>query len=650
MKMNRSRLLALSLCLITLSSQVAAQQQQPKPQGRTNARAAAADPNEEARRQVAVSLLTQLAEEARSYQDMTLRARVQARAADSLWTSDQERARQLFRRAWDAADAVDRESLRKLEEERQRQLRQSGRAAIFSSPKNIRGEVLRMAAKRDRALAEEFLGKLADATEREAEDASSASNNNQAQQQQQQTTPDPASPPSEVSQRLRLARQLLEEGNVELAIQFADRALDRVTASGINFLSALREKNPAAADQRFTALLARAAADPSSDATHVSVLSSYVFTPFLIIIVRGNGSNQSMQEREHITPPANMPPQVRAAFFRTAAQILLRPVPQPDQDHTLAGRSGLYFTLARLAPLFDQYAQNFAPEIHAQMSALAPDAPESLRNGANRLLTRGIAPEAQSRDESMEAAELAERAATPEQRNWLYARAALAAAQRGDAHARDFVEKIENPDIRNQLRPYVDFELVNYAIQQKQADEALRFAHAGELTNVQRAWALMEVVRLLKQSEPARAAQVLEEAAAEARRIGGGDPDRARALTGIASRMFEINKGRAWEAIAEAIKAANSNSEFTGEDAEITARFSLPNFGTSVSSSSVDWFDVRGIFASLAKEDLYRAIELAKSYTSDAPRAAAILAIARAVLNVNAPRSTQRTQEIRQTN
>lgn len=649
--MNRSRLFALSLCLITLSSQVAAQQQQPKPQGRTNARAASTDPNEEARRQVAVSLLTQLAEEARSYQDMTLRARVQARAADSLWTSDQERARQLFRRAWDAADAVDRESLRQFEEERQRQIRQGGRAAIFSSPKNIRGEVLRMAAKRDRALAEEFLGKLADATEREAEDASSASSNNQAQQQQQQqTTPDPTSPPSEVSQRLRLARQLLEEGNTDLAIQFADRALDRVTASGINFLSALREKNPAAADQRFMALLARAAADPSSDATHVSVLSSYVFTPFLIIIVRGNGSNQSMQEREHITPPANMSPQVRTAFFRTAAQILLRPVPQPDQDHTLAGRSGLYFTMARLAPLFDQYAQNFAPEIHAQMSALAPDAPETLRNGANRLLTRGIAPEAESRDESMEAAELAERAATPEQRNGFYARAALVAAQRGDAHARDFVEKIENPEIRNQLRPYVDFELVNYAIQQKQADEALRFAHAGELTNVQRAWALMEVVRLLKQSEPARAAQVLEEAAAEARRIGGGDPDRARALTGIASRMFEINKSRAWEAIAEAIKAANSNSEFTGEDAEIMARFTLPNFGSSATSFTADWFDVRGIFASLAKEDLYRAIELAKSYTSDAPRAAAILAIARAVLNVNAPRQTQRTQEIRQTN
>ncbi|OLE52758.1 MAG: hypothetical protein AUG51_16385 [Acidobacteria bacterium 13_1_20CM_3_53_8] len=633
--------------MLTLSSQTLAQSQQAKPNGRTAARTVA-DPNEEARRQVAISLLTQLADEARSYQDITLRARVQARAADSLWTSDEGRARALFRRAWDAAETVDRESLRQLEEDRQRQMRASGRAAIFRSPRNLRGEVLRMAAKRDRALAEEFLGKLTDADHQEAADASTTSENSQAQQQQK--TPDPATPPADVAQRLGLARQLLDEGNVDLAIQFADRALDRVTVSGINFLSALREKNLAAADQRFTALLARAGADPLSDASTVSVLSSYVFTPFLVIILHGNGGTQTMQDREHITPPAGMPPLVRAAFFKTAARILLRPLPQPDQDRTLAGRRGLYFTIARLVPLFDQYAPNYAPELHAQMAALAPDAPEDLRNGSSRMLTRGLASEEQSRDESQEVAERAERAATTEERNGLYARAALIAAQRGDAHAHDFVEKIDNADIRNQLRPYVDFLLVSNAIHQKAVDEALRLAHAGDLTNVQRAYALMEVMRLLKQSEPARAAQILEEAAMEARRIGGTDPDRARALTGVATRMFEINRPRAWEAISEAIKAANSNSEFTGEDAEIAARFSLPNYGTSYTSSSADLFDVRDIFASLAKEDLYRAIELAKSYTSDAPRAAAILAVARAILNVNTPRFTQRTQEVQQTN
>jgi len=46
------------------------------------------NPLADQRRTVAISLLTSLADESRSYQDQTLRARVQARAADALWDSD----------------------------------------------------------------------------------------------------------------------------------------------------------------------------------------------------------------------------------------------------------------------------------------------------------------------------------------------------------------------------------------------------------------------------------------------------------------------------------------------------------------------------------------------------------------------------------
>src|SRR3712207_883811 len=66
-----------------------------------------ADPLAEIRRTTAIGLITALADEARSFRDETLRARVQARAADALWETDQEKARTLFRRAWDAADAAD---------------------------------------------------------------------------------------------------------------------------------------------------------------------------------------------------------------------------------------------------------------------------------------------------------------------------------------------------------------------------------------------------------------------------------------------------------------------------------------------------------------------------------------------------------------
>ena len=72
------------------------------------------------RRTLAISLLTSLAEEARSFQNQSLRARVQMRAADALWESDLEKARALFRRAWEAADAADKDAWRRYNEERQR--------------------------------------------------------------------------------------------------------------------------------------------------------------------------------------------------------------------------------------------------------------------------------------------------------------------------------------------------------------------------------------------------------------------------------------------------------------------------------------------------------------------------------------------------
>jgi hypothetical protein len=55
-------------------------------------------------------------------------------------------------------------------------------------------------------------------------------------------------------------------------------------------------------------------------------------------------------------------------------------------------------------------------------------------------------------------------------------------------------------------------------------------------------------------------------------------------------------------------------------------------FGVVLRNSNVNDFDLRGVFRTLAKDDLYRTIEIAKGFTGEAPRANATLAIARAVL------------------
>ena len=59
------------------------------------------------RRTFAASIIMSLADEARSYKDLALRARVLARSADALWDVDPDGARTLLRRAWEAAEKAD---------------------------------------------------------------------------------------------------------------------------------------------------------------------------------------------------------------------------------------------------------------------------------------------------------------------------------------------------------------------------------------------------------------------------------------------------------------------------------------------------------------------------------------------------------------
>ena len=106
--------IALSLCLSLFAAVAFAQPKKSK----TNTEEADAEAAQQ--RTVAISLVTSLADEARSFKDQTRRARVQARAADVLWDTDPERARELFRRGWEAAEIVDAETAKKRADEMKR--------------------------------------------------------------------------------------------------------------------------------------------------------------------------------------------------------------------------------------------------------------------------------------------------------------------------------------------------------------------------------------------------------------------------------------------------------------------------------------------------------------------------------------------------
>jgi hypothetical protein len=618
------RLFLALVCVLGLSSILVAQTSEAKtspPKNVTAGGKADKDPEAERilreRRANAQSMLLALAADAGRYNDQMLRARTQARIADVLWTADPDRARALFRKAWESAEIVDQEGQRKLQEEIKQQQAKSGSAAV-TRPPNIRGEVLRLAARRDRALGEEFLAKLKVEKDREATETADKARSN------------PFDSPEGLAQRLSLARQLLNSDEVERAMQFAAPALGTITRDGIDFLSYLRDKDVVAADQRYAALLARAASDLSSDANTVSLLSSYVFTPHTFVMFQGTGA--STQSSQSLGPPPNIPPELRAAFFRTAGDILMRPLAPPGQDQTTAGPTGKYLMIKRLLPLFEQFASKEMTEaLNGQMQALAQAVPDEARQRDDDTMREGIRPPQSSDDREKNLRDRIDRAKTADERDGLYIQLARLYVENGDIKARDFVDKVEDTEVRKQARAFVDATLVNWAVDKKDPDRILELVRTGELTHLQKSWALLQAAKLLIKTDGDKALITTEEATLEARRLETSDPDRARALMAVANIVLLVDRSKAWDAVYEAIKAANSSEGFTGEDGVMRTSLRTKSMSSVRSSSAAD-FNVAGIFAELAKDDYDRTVELVRGFEKEAPRASATIAIARSIL------------------
>jgi hypothetical protein len=549
------------------------------------------------RRAQARSLLISLASDARSFRDQALRARTLARIADTLWSVDADQGRVQFRKAWEAAETADRE--------------RGGGLINGQWPGNLRGEVLHLAAQHDTLLADEFLHKLeADQDQQETKAAHNLWHLSEA-----------------LEQRLALARRLLSAGDIARALQFADPALESVTQSTVHFLVLLREQDSAAADQRYSAMLLNCRSNMAADADTVSLLSAYIFTPHLYVLGSTYWTDYSSP------PPANVSQQLRTAFFQTAADVLLRFPTTPEQQ-SATEVANHYLILKRLIPLFEQNAPpEITDAIRNKFQALSSQVSEGVRADESEWLTKGIAPEKSATDQEQPLLDLLEHVGTSHDRDEIYVALAVQALSRDDLKARDYAGKISQDTFRKQVQAWIDANLVVNAVKKRKTERALELARTGELTHLQRLWVLTESAKLLAKTDRAKALSLLDEANSEARRIDNIDPDRPRALLAIANAQKLIEPLRAWDTAFDAVKAANSTDGFSGEDGVLDLG-SYPGFASAGNRTyAVPDFDVAGIFGMLGNDDYDRAVQLARGFQGEAPRALATIAIARSVLN-----------------
>jgi hypothetical protein len=627
--MRLSRLSAVAVaCLVLCASRAAAQSSAAKPKAppdaadkdkaavRNKASAGAeAERTREARQEQARSLLFSLSGEARGFRDQTLRARSLARIADALWPVAAEQGRVLFREAWDAAGRAERE-----------------RADDGRRP-DLRMYVLTLAARRERPLAEEFLQKLK--AERAEMDAATPADKRPSQESLWAL-------PEAAEKRLALASNLLGAGDTERALQFADPVLGGVTISTIDFLTMLRDKDASAADRRYAAMLSGVASNPLADANTVSLLSTYLFTPHLYVVFNREGAAETSSWGRSFPPP-NVEPRLRAGFFQMAAAVLLRPQPPPEQDRSSAGMVGRYLILKRLMPLFEQYAPpDVALAVRGQFESLHAQVSDDVRRGDDDWVKKGIAPETTPADRRQSLLDEIERARTSGERDEIYFRLALLALSDNDVKAREYVGKIDELSFRRRAQAWVDWGLALRAVEKKQVEAALELAEGGELTRIQRVWLLARAAGLLAKTDRDRAQSLIDDARSEARRIERLDPERPRGLLAVANAQRLVEPSRAWDAIADAVEAANSADGFTGEDGLIASDVNSKGRIMMKTDSAPD-FDVAGVFGEAAGSDLERAIQLARGFKGEAPRTSAVIAVARAVLGERpAPRAASK--------
>ena len=608
-----SLLCCLLLCAaVTRAQTTDAKQPAPaKPAAAKTAAPAEAEVDLKERRARARALLIALSSDARTFHDQTLRARSLARIADALWRVDAEQGRLLFRKAWDAAEVADQESARKLQEEIEQQKTRTGGGYAVNLPPNVRREVLKLVARHDRTLGEEFLEKL--------------------KAQKIESAKSPATDRNDpMAQRLALARELLQAGETERAIQFAEPALATVSISSISFLTYLRDKNPSAADTRYNAMLASAAGNPQSDANTVSLLSSYIFTPHLYVSFTGDGTSTSQMSSEN--KPPDVAPELRAAFFQSAAAILLRPLPPPGTDPSVSNLDGKYLVIKRLLPFFEQSASaGMVESLRGHLNALNTLVSDNTRRRDDEWIGKGIKPEKPAAEKEQSLLDRLDRAKTSADRDSLYIQLAGLTADKGDMRAREFASKIEDSEVRKQVQAYIDGSLSLNLLKKKDTDHALEIVRKGDLTQLQKAYVLTECAKIIAKTDQQKASELVDEAATEARRIDVSDPSLPRALIAVANALKTIDATRMWDAAFDAVKAANSAEGFTGEDGELILKFQTKG-QSSIYTNDVAEFDLEGIFKDLANQDYDRAVELARGFQGEGPRAVATIAIARAVL------------------
>lgn len=577
----------------------------------------------------AVVALMETADAARSFEDMYERVRVQADTADLLWPFDEQAARSILSRAWDVTTAPGVVNAFRWEDENDED--------AFEHVLKARRVVIACASKHDARLADVYMKGLMQGLAASEGEKRAASGEDDSQN----TRPNGREPSPENLQRLEMASALLDEGAYEAAAALAEPALnDGASRYLVGFIMALRVHAPREADALYLRLLERTRVDPQSNANDVMLLSQPIVSPEMQVYVDVDGSIRMRPLNytgEAMRRAFESAPEARRAFYATAASVLLRtPRQSADGAQASAESSALYFAVGRLLPFFEREAAQYAPALHARMSALAAEVGASRAQSLDTNMgTLSLAPKNPVDPLAARLGELSKETDAARRdrlrllivsnaaHRALWERARSVAAEVEDAQSRrEAFRIIAVAQVMNVGRAYDD--------EPNGFERAADFVRAADVPPEFRAAGLGQAAELAaREGKRARADALLEEALPFASQAGKDNGTRLTALVLVAHSAARVGSARVWEILPAIV--AESNEVEDDSDAQPRPRldYGYPDV-TAMLYENEKALNLEDLFAAAARVDFRRAMTEARSLEDELTRANVTIAVVRA--------------------
>jgi hypothetical protein len=566
-------------------------------------------------------LLAQLADQARSSDDLAFAVRAQSQAGTLLWPHDRDSARSIYRRAFQSLSPA---NTFKATDNTENSAPPPGPASrpglTLAEKQQLRTELLNQIAARDPELAEELARAVAESLDT-SKDAcpggAQAANCDPAGRATSQASADSLNAPSQANAE---RRELL----ISVALQVAERDPQRAMALGQlslalgvsqNFsrlLMLMRAADAGLADLLFSCAVARLEQSQTADLGEIHLLGSYLVSSV-------NSSARQAVSKAVVVRYLNLAFSQVTRRAELALKVPYDKASRPDES------AALYFIERQLSDLFAQYLPDRVARLQRGIAEMNDATPHNQAIDLNALRTSG----------PVEIAHEAREASDDRERDSLNARAAMAWLAKGEVReAHTSALKISD----DQMRDRVLAQIVRRYISEGQIDYALAVARCIE-SDTSRVEALVTLSgAVLASKDRVRATELLNEAESYSVKALP-TPSRAHSLLKIASSFSAFDVVRGFEVMQTAVKAIN----------EASARPEGGKRGQSPDASGAD--DTRQIklaepydselestLAVLARADFDRALLLAQQLSGKDTSVVAQIAVCRGALATQAAR------------